>query len=420
MVGREPIHSVDVVVVGGGPVGLAAAIGARLCGCDVIVVEPRGAPVDKACGEGLMPGAVAALEKLGVQPHGHPIAGITYLSAAHPSWRSAQHDFRSGAGVGMRRTALSAVLTERAVSCGVQFRQAKVESLVQDAWGVTIALAGGSSIRCRWLLGCDGLHSTVRALIGLEPGGSGSGNGGGDPGDGNGGAGLGRRQHGAAARAQRRYGLRQHFVVEPWSDHVEVYWSPHFELYVTPVDERMIGVAVLGHHGLDLASAIAATPALAARLTGVSIDSSVRGAGPLRQRVTKHAEGRVLLVGDASGYVDALTGEGLRVGFGQAAAAVAALSAWAEESPLEPELSASAASPSRRTGAKVTSVVSAATAATVAERYERGWVRASRGPNRFTAGLLAASRTPLRHAFVPVGAHIPALFSTAVEHLSGP
>ena len=52
---------VDVAVVGAGPIGLAAAIEARLAGLSAVVIEPRSFPIDKACGEGLMPGAVAAL-----------------------------------------------------------------------------------------------------------------------------------------------------------------------------------------------------------------------------------------------------------------------------------------------------------------------------------------------------------------------
>ena len=59
---------VDVLVVGGGPVGLAAAIEARLAGLSVVVVEPRVGAIDKACGEGLMPGTLTALARVGVDP----------------------------------------------------------------------------------------------------------------------------------------------------------------------------------------------------------------------------------------------------------------------------------------------------------------------------------------------------------------
>jgi 2-polyprenyl-6-methoxyphenol hydroxylase-like FAD-dependent oxidoreductase len=58
----------DLVVVGGGPVGLGTAVTAAQAGLDVTVFDPRGAPVDKACGEGLMPSAVEALARIGVHP----------------------------------------------------------------------------------------------------------------------------------------------------------------------------------------------------------------------------------------------------------------------------------------------------------------------------------------------------------------
>ncbi|MBD3785130.1 MAG: FAD-dependent monooxygenase, partial [Micrococcales bacterium] len=97
MSGRSP--DCDVLVVGGGPVGLAAAVEARLAGLTATVLEARDGPVDKACGEGLMPGAVAALQRLGVEPEGYPIAGIAYLAPG----RSAVARFGGAAGLGVRR-----------------------------------------------------------------------------------------------------------------------------------------------------------------------------------------------------------------------------------------------------------------------------------------------------------------------------
>src|ERR1700733_3640301 len=72
-------YDADLLIVGGGPAGLASAINARQQGLSVIVAEPRNDPIDKACGEGLMPGGLAELVSLGVDPAGMPLRGIAYL-----------------------------------------------------------------------------------------------------------------------------------------------------------------------------------------------------------------------------------------------------------------------------------------------------------------------------------------------------
>ncbi|WP_323512824.1 NAD(P)/FAD-dependent oxidoreductase [Subtercola sp. RTI3] len=324
--------------------------------------------MQKACGEGLMPAAVDELRRLGVAVAGHPIAGITYRDAR----RSVSHRFGGEAGRGVQRVELSGLLTARAEQLGVLFRVGRAETLVQDARSITLGLTGSSTLRARWLLGSDGLHSTVRTLAGLD--------------------------HPAIpSPAARRYGLRQHFHIAPWSDFVEVYWSPGFEVYVTPVGDRMIGVAMLGPRGLDFAEAVRSVPALAAvnDLQRFAADA-LQGAGSLRQRVTRHSEGRVLLVGDASGYIDALTGEGLRIGFAQAAAAVAAIVAEQGEADSR----------------------AAESAQTVGAAYERGWRRVSGPANRLTTALLLASRSPLRASIVPLAVRVPRLFGAAVDRLA--
>ena len=336
---------VDAIVAGGGPVGLATAIEARLGGLSVVVVEPRSGDIDKACGEGLMPGALPRLARLGVDPQGMPLRGVSYRSTD----RHADHRFVSAAGRGVRRTELHGALRDRAVELGVRFADGKVGGIAQDATSVTAA-----GMRARWLFGCDGLHSTVRREIGAQL---------------------------PSPRRGRRFGVRQHFAVAPWSDLIEVHWSGAVEAYVTPVAPDTVGIALLGRRGIDFATALAGIPELAFLLDAEPA-SSLRGAGPLLQRTSRRHRGRVLLVGDASGYVDAITGEGLRLGFAQAEAAVTAALHG-------------------RPGS-----------------YEGEWTRITRDFRVLTSGLVTAARSPLRPAIVPLAAALPRVYGAVVERLA--
>ncbi|MGV8969618.1 MAG: NAD(P)/FAD-dependent oxidoreductase [Microbacteriaceae bacterium] len=338
------VATVDVLVVGGGPVGLAAAIEARLAGRTVTILEPRENAIDKACGEGLMPGALPLLDRLGVHPNGHPLVGVRYTDGR----RAVEHRFEAGPGLGVRRTTLHRALHARAVSLGVEFVTERVGSIEQGEGWVD---AGG--IRASWLLGCDGLHSTVARLVGLAL---------------------------PAPTSRRRFGMRQHFLGEPWTDFIEVHWNRLGEVYVTPTAEGMVGIAVLAGQGTEFAAAVSASPELHDRLGKPATE--LRGAGPFRQRTSSRTAGRVLLVGDASGYVDAITGEGLRLGFDQARAAVAAIVAGAPHG------------------------------------YERQWVRITRDFRVLTTGLARAASGPAHGAIVPLARALPWAFRGAVERLA--
>ncbi len=338
----------DLLVAGAGPAGLATALHAARAGLDVAVWEQRAGTVDKACGEGLMPGAVAALAALGVHPPGHDLRGIRYVAGAH----RADADFRAGPGRGVRRTALHTALREATLAAGVRVEQRTVRRVEQDDDGVVV-----DGTRAGHLAAADGLHSPIRRALGLH------------------------RPH----RARLRHGLRRHHRLAPWSDYVEVHWARDAEVYVTPVADDLVSVAVLTTARGPYDDHLAAFPALQERLAGVSTAGPVRGAGPLRQSASARTAGRVLLVGDAAGYVDALTGEGIALALAQASAAVRAV--------VSDDLTA----------------------------YERDWWRITRRYRWLTRALLGATRTPpARASLVPAAQRLPWLFAAAVDALAHP
>jgi flavin-dependent dehydrogenase len=336
---------IDVVVAGGGPAGLATALHAAQAGLEAVVVERRRGPMDKACGEGLMPHTVRQLQRVGVEPQGKPFYGIRYLDEK----RQANAPFRSGTGRGVRRTALHAALLDAATAAGVSIVHHEISDISQDETSVRVG-----NIRARYLAAADGLHSHIRRSLGLE----------------------------MAAGGPRRWGIRRHVQIAPWTDYVEVYWAPGAEAYVTPVADDCVGIAVLTSHrgGFDIH--LDEFPNLRERVRGLQHERD-RAAGPLRQKVRSRTAGRVLLIGDAAGYVDALTGEGLGLAFSAAELAVGCI---IDDRPAD---------------------------------YDLQWRRMSRRYRLLTAALLHASAyKPVRSRIVPAATALPRVFTRLVNQLA--
>ncbi|ASO20859.1 flavin-dependent dehydrogenase [Actinoalloteichus hoggarensis] len=340
----------DLLIAGGGPAGLATALYAVRAGLRPVVLEPRAAPADKACGEGLMPGAVRALTALDVAVPGLPIEGVHYVQGAH----RVRAAFRAGPGRGVRRTVLHAALHEAVLAAGVPIVSARVDEVRADATGVTVL---GPDLRGRWLAAADGLHSPTARAFGLRIE---------DP-------------------RPARYGLRRHFAVAPGSPAVEVHYGTFGEAYLTPLGPDLTGVALLTSRRASFDEQLGGYPALAERFPSQLAVTAVRGAGPLRQRMRRRvaAGGRVLFVGDAAGYVDALTGEGIALALAGAAALVDSL----------------------RRGRP--------------QDYERSWSRATRRHRLLTECLVAARRNPLTASrIVPAATRLPVVFGAVVNALA--
>jgi flavin-dependent dehydrogenase len=370
----------DVLVVGGGPAGLALALGARRAGLAVTVLDRSRPPIDKPCGEGLMPDGVAALAALGVDPArlgGRPFHGIRYLDAGGehaaearfpggadagtgggrgPSAPGAVAEarFPSGSGLGVRRTRLHAALAAAAAEAGAELSWGVPARGLERHGDRFAVVTDGGVLAARWIVAADGLGSRLRRWAGLD---------------------------GRPPR-RRRFGVRRHVRIAPWTSLVEVWWADGCEAYVTPVAEDEVGIAMLwngGPGGLGPArfdGLLARFPALAARLAGAEATSRDRGAGPLARRPRALSRCNLVLLGDAAGYLDAITGEGLSLAFHQAAALAPALAAG--------DLAA----------------------------YERAHRRLARLPEALIRLLLAVERRPpLRRRLIRALAADPALFA---------
>lgn len=280
-------RATEVFVIGGGPAGLAAAIAARQRGFGVLVADGAEPPIDKACGEGLLPDALVALERLGIHlplDVAHPFRGIRFLSAA----LSADALFpANGCGLAVRRTSLHRVMVERARQLGAALLwRTSVTGISSE--GVHL---GKHIVGARWIVGADGSNSRVRRWAGLD----------------------------AGSRFHYRYAFRRHYRVAPWTDRMEVYWGDRCQGYATGVSEEQVCVAIASHDpNPRLEQGLQALPGLRARLCGAEAASAERGALTGNRKLGRVWKGNVALIGDASGTVDAITGEGLGLAFSQA------------------------------------------------------------------------------------------------------
>jgi flavin-dependent dehydrogenase len=295
----------DVFIAGGGPAGLACAIALARKGLSVHIADGMKPPIDKACGEGLMPDTLAALRDLGIefglaganQEHYATLRGIRFIDTSTDT--VAQAAFPSGDGRGMKRKVLHQLLLDRAIELGVRFSwETAVRGTAED--GTTVETNRGH-FRARFIVGADGHQSRIRACAGLD----------------------------RASLTARRIGLRQHFAVRPWSDFVEVYWSGNGQAYVTPVSSGEVCVAFVAHAKFagGIAEAISHFPQLQAHIAGAMPNDAARGSVTYSRKLHRVTRGNIALLGDASGSVDAVTGEGLSLCFRQALALADAIHA---------------------------------------------------------------------------------------------
>jgi menaquinone-9 beta-reductase len=307
MLFRTPSTQPDVAIVGAGPAGLSCAIAAANQGLRVEIIDAMQPGIDKACGEGLMPDSLAALAALGFdlnqdlnQIETAPLRGIRFLSdeASSPYNPSTEASFPEGPGRGIRRTVLHQLLLDRAASLGVRFHWENSVQSITQAPDSTLVHTNRQTLRARYLIGADGHQSRVAKWAALEK----------------------------SSTHSRRIGLRQHYAITPWTDFVEVYWSRHGQAYVTPISSTEVCVAFISNAKFpSSAAALSHFPSLANHLASAQTSGTPRGSVTFGRSVQRVTSGNIALIGDASGSVDAVTGEGMALCFRQAAALASAL-----------------------------------------------------------------------------------------------
>ncbi|MGH7396620.1 MAG: NAD(P)/FAD-dependent oxidoreductase, partial [Candidatus Rokuibacteriota bacterium] len=299
----------DVVVVGAGPAGAATAILLAERGWSVTLLDKAAFPRPKICGEYLSPEAARVMDRLGVlkavdAAGAQPLSGMritapdgTVLDGTYPTggrWRG----YRDHA-LAIRREVFDRILVERARALPVEVRERhRVTGLIREGGevvGVRAEDAEGAAveIRSRLVVGADGRASVVAHALGLP----------------------------RPNRLKRLALVRHVSGIEGLGDRGEIYVDPPDYCILNPVAPGIVNLSLV----VPLAHAKPFSARLEtfmearlrqlrhvpARLGGLKAEGPVMAMGPLAYRVDEPRVGGVLLAGDAAGFYDPFTGEGL-------------------------------------------------------------------------------------------------------------
>lgn len=298
----------DVVIAGAGPAGSATAILLQRQGLRVLLLDKKRFPRFKPCGEFMSPECLPMLARLGLDPHANElgareVAGMDLHGYGHVSAGRFVDVGRARApfahGFALRREVFDAALLAAARAAGAEVHeQTEVQDLLRDGdgavCGVRVAAQGRvGEIAARMVIGADGLHSKVARAMGVQ----------------------------RPMPWLDKLALTTRFASVPARERAEVHFFPGGYFAATTVDASLFSLNLVldralvrerrGDWDSFLADYLERVPALRERLAGAQRVEPVRGCGPLACSTTAQTGAGVALVGDACGYVDPVTGEGI-------------------------------------------------------------------------------------------------------------
>ena len=305
----------DVAVVGGSLAGAATAIHLSETGHSVVLLEQARMFKRKACGEGLFPQGVRELAQLGLLPavaeQSIRLEGVRF----HAGEAMAAAALGESGGIGVRRESLDPLLLARAEAAGVEVRRGvTVRGLLRAGARLSGVATDQGEVLARVVVGADGLNSRMRRLAGLE-----------------------------GKRRGSRYGISAHVRLRgDFGPFVDVYFERGYELYITPVGESEANVALLLRKpamqhfaGGPRARYELVLRAHAALGEGFELLDEPLAAGPFAASCRRPWRANLVLVGDAAGFFDGITGEGMSVALVSARHCAAAIHRYLRDAEYE-------------------------------------------------------------------------------------
>jgi menaquinone-9 beta-reductase len=288
-----------VAIIGGGPVGLFLAIKLSKLGHKVTLYEKKKWPIDKVCGQGIMPGGVKILEDLGIMFQ-NGIDSYDFTNIEYLDQEISINGYLNASAKGVKRSILSQKLYQFALSCE-QLTLVPLSTLVDIKVTVDekveIKLEGiNHKPVFDFVFACDGLHSKVRKIT----------------------------NHERCRKGPYRMGARVHYSISPWAEGVQVYWDQSVEAYVTPVSTNQIEIAFLWYQdifskeGQLIDKLLDRFPLLIKKLNNAKPDSDFKAYGPFKFNSSTIHKDNIFYIGDCYKFLDGITGEGLSLGFKQA------------------------------------------------------------------------------------------------------